>query len=62
MTEPAQEPIITERLILRHIQRSDAEAVFAFMSLPSVMKYTYYPSTLLLSTLKTDGSKELESH
>jgi ribosomal-protein-alanine N-acetyltransferase len=54
MAEPAQEPIITERLILRQIQPSDAEAVFAFMSLPGVMRYTYCPLTLLLSTPKTD--------
>jgi ribosomal-protein-alanine N-acetyltransferase len=40
MAESTQEPIITERLLLRQIQPSDAEAVFAFMSLPSVMQYT----------------------
>jgi RimJ/RimL family protein N-acetyltransferase len=61
MAEPAQEPIITERLILRQIQPSDAEAVFAFMSLPSVMKYTYYPITLLLPTPRTDRSEDLEN-
>ncbi|KAK6000787.1 hypothetical protein QM012_003512 [Aureobasidium pullulans] len=40
MTASTQKPIITERLILRQIQPSDAEAVFAFTSLPSVMRYT----------------------
>ncbi|KAH0392844.1 acyl-CoA N-acyltransferase, partial [Aureobasidium melanogenum] len=40
MATSAQEPIITERLILRQIQPSDAEAVFGFMSLPSVLRYT----------------------
>ncbi|CAD0107853.1 unnamed protein product [Aureobasidium uvarum] len=35
-----QESIVTERLILRKIRPSDSEAVFGFMSLPSVMRYT----------------------
>ena len=41
MAESKQEPIVTERLILRQIRPSDSEAVFAFTSLPSVMSYTY---------------------
>ncbi|KAG9590944.1 acyl-CoA N-acyltransferase, partial [Aureobasidium melanogenum] len=40
MAMSTQEPIITERLILRQIQPPDAKAVFAFMSLPSVLSYT----------------------
>ncbi|KAH0253382.1 acyl-CoA N-acyltransferase, partial [Aureobasidium melanogenum] len=40
MAVSTQEPIITERLILRQIQPSDAEAVFAFMTVPSVLRYT----------------------
>jgi RimJ/RimL family protein N-acetyltransferase len=62
MAEVTQEPIVTERLILRPIQPSDAEAVFAFMSLSSVMKYTYCPLTLPFSIAKTDRRKDLETH
>ncbi|KAI4730484.1 acyl-CoA N-acyltransferase [Aureobasidium sp. EXF-10728] len=40
MVSSTQEPIVTERLILRQIQPSDSDAVFAFMSLASVMRYT----------------------
>ncbi|KAI4716655.1 acyl-CoA N-acyltransferase [Aureobasidium sp. EXF-10727] len=40
MVSSTQEPIVTERLILRQIRPSDSDAVFAFMSLASVMRYT----------------------
>ncbi|KAI5199982.1 acyl-CoA N-acyltransferase [Aureobasidium subglaciale] len=40
MTTQIQEPITTERLILRQLQPSDSDALFEFMSLPSVMQYT----------------------
>lgn len=53
MAESKQEPIITERLILRQIQPSDSEAVFAFTSLPSVMSYTYVSPCQYLLALQT---------
>lgn len=43
MEASIQEPIHTERLILRRLETSDSAAVFAFMSRPSVMQYTYAP-------------------
>lgn len=57
MAEPTQEPIVTERLILRQIQPSDSEAVFAFTSLPSVMRYTYARPSCLSVLYKSDLSQ-----
>lgn len=45
----AQSPIITPRLILRQIKpEEDAKDVFEFMSVPSVMTYTYISSLPIL--------------
>ncbi|THZ04295.1 acyl-CoA N-acyltransferase [Aureobasidium pullulans] len=40
MSEATQDPIITERLILRKLQPSDADAVFNMMLTPATMQYT----------------------
>ncbi|CAD0043355.1 unnamed protein product, partial [Aureobasidium pullulans] len=46
MSEATQDPIITERLILRKLQPSDADAVFNMMLTPATMQYTT-PETLI---------------
>ncbi|THZ83852.1 acyl-CoA N-acyltransferase [Aureobasidium pullulans] len=40
MTGATHEPIVTERLILRKLQPSDADAVFDMMRTPATMQYT----------------------
>jgi len=50
MAEATQDPIITERLILRKLQPSDADAVFNMMLTPATMQYTCnIPSSTLNS-------------
>ncbi|CAD0030429.1 unnamed protein product, partial [Aureobasidium pullulans] len=54
MAEATQDPIITERLILRKLRPSDADAVFDMMRTTATMQYTMMPEEHQFAIARVD--------